>query len=209
MKADPRGVLTGTHFIDGDHACCEGALAAGARFAAGYPITPSTEVVERFASRVPTIGGTFIQMEDELAASITLQGAVWGGAKAFTFTSGPGFSLMMEHIGYGGILIIEQDMVRVSDLTKEVQVHNIPATPIAEELGKRMVLNSVMVGFFTAVTHLLDADAVRKAVADSVPPSFLKLNLRAFEKGLESGTTALTTTTNTADAELQVQYLPE
>ena len=47
MKADPRGVLTGTHFIDGDHACCEGALAAGARFAAGYPITPSTEVVER------------------------------------------------------------------------------------------------------------------------------------------------------------------
>ncbi len=100
MKADPRGVLSGTHFMDGDHACCEGALAAGARFAAGYPITPSTEIVERFASRVPTVGGTFIQMEDELAASITLQGAVWGGAKAFTVTSGPGFSLMMEHIGY-------------------------------------------------------------------------------------------------------------
>ena len=88
MKADPRGVLTGTHFIDGDHACCEGALAAGARFAAGYPITPSTEVVERFAQRVPTVGGCFIQMEDELAASITLQGGVWGGAKAFTVTSG-------------------------------------------------------------------------------------------------------------------------
>jgi 2-oxoglutarate ferredoxin oxidoreductase subunit alpha len=103
MKADPRGVLTGIHFIDGDHACCEGALAAGARFASGYPITPSTEVVERFASRVPTVGGTFIQMEDELAASITLQGAVWGGAKAFTVTSGPGFSLMMEHIGYAAM----------------------------------------------------------------------------------------------------------
>jgi 2-oxoglutarate ferredoxin oxidoreductase subunit alpha len=103
MKADPRGVLTGTHFIDGDHACCEGALAAGARFAAGYPITPSTEIVERFASRVPTVGGSFIQMEDELAASITLQGAVWGGAKAFTVTSGPGFSLMMEHIGYAAM----------------------------------------------------------------------------------------------------------
>ncbi len=100
MKADPRGVLTGVHFMDGDHACCEGALAAGARFAAGYPITPSTEIVERFANRVPMIGGTFIQMEDELAASIALQGAVWGGAKAFTVTSGPGFSLMMEHIGY-------------------------------------------------------------------------------------------------------------
>jgi len=103
MKADPRGVLTGVHFLDGDHACCEGALAAGARFAAGYPITPSTEVVERFAARVPTVGGTFIQMEDELAASITLQGAVWGGAKAFTVTSGPGFSLMMEHIGYAAM----------------------------------------------------------------------------------------------------------
>jgi 2-oxoglutarate ferredoxin oxidoreductase subunit alpha len=93
-------VLTGTHFLDGDHACCEGALAAGARFSAGYPITPSTEVVERFAARVPTIGGKFIQMEDELAASICIQGAVWAGAKAFTVTSGPGFSLMMEHIGY-------------------------------------------------------------------------------------------------------------
>jgi 2-oxoglutarate/2-oxoacid ferredoxin oxidoreductase subunit alpha len=103
MKADPRGVLTGTHFMDGDHACCEGALAAGARFAAGYPITPSTEVVERFAQRVPTVGGCFIQMEDELAASIALQGGVWGGAKAFTVTSGPGFSLMMEHIGYAAM----------------------------------------------------------------------------------------------------------
>jgi len=100
MHADPAGVLTGSHFLDGDHACCEGCLAAGARFSSGYPITPSTEVVERFAQRVPTVGGTFIQMEDELAASIALQGAVWGGAKAFTVTSGPGFSLMMEHIGY-------------------------------------------------------------------------------------------------------------
>jgi len=103
VNADPRGVLTGVHFIDGDHACCEGALAAGARFAAGYPITPSTEVVERFAARVPTVGGCFIQMEDELAASIALQGAVWGGAKAFTVTSGPGFSLMMEHLGYAAM----------------------------------------------------------------------------------------------------------
>ena len=103
MKADPKGVLTGIHFIDGDHACCEGALAAGARFSSGYPITPSTEVVERFAARIPTVGGTFIQMEDELAASICLQGAVWGGAKAFTVTSGPGFSLMMEHIGYAAM----------------------------------------------------------------------------------------------------------
>jgi 2-oxoglutarate ferredoxin oxidoreductase subunit alpha len=103
MHADPKGVLTGVHFIDGDHACCEGTLAAGARFAAGYPITPSTEVVERFSSRIPTVGGLFIQMEDELAASIAIQGAVWGGAKAFTVTSGPGYSLMMEHIGYAAM----------------------------------------------------------------------------------------------------------
>ena len=99
MHADPKGVLTGVHFLDGDHACCEGALAVGARFAAGYPITPSTEVVERFAARIPTVGGVFIQMEDELAASIAIQGAVWAGTKAFTVTSGPGFSLMMEHVG--------------------------------------------------------------------------------------------------------------
>jgi 2-oxoglutarate ferredoxin oxidoreductase subunit alpha len=103
MHADPKGVLTGVHFLDGDHACCEGLLAAGARFSAGYPITPSTEVVERFAWRIPTVGGIFIQMEDELAASIAIQGAVWGGAKAFTVTSGPGFSLMMEHIGYAAM----------------------------------------------------------------------------------------------------------
>jgi 2-oxoglutarate ferredoxin oxidoreductase subunit alpha len=99
VKANPAAVLTGPHFLDGDQACCEGALAAGANFAAGYPITPSTEVVERFAARIPTVGGLFIQMEDELASSIAILGAAWAGAKVFTVTSGPGFSLMMEHIG--------------------------------------------------------------------------------------------------------------
>lgn len=113
----------------------------------------------------------------------------------------------------GGILIVEQDLVRVSDLSvssnKEIQVYSVPATRIAEVLGKRMVLNSVMVGFFTAVTHLLDPDAVGKAVADSVPPSFRELNLKAFEKGVEYGITALIATANPADAELQMQYSPE
>jgi 2-oxoglutarate ferredoxin oxidoreductase subunit alpha len=103
MKADPRGVLTGPHFIDGDHACSEGAIAAGCRFVAGYPITPSTEVVERIAQRFPLVGGMFIQMEDEIASSIAIQGAVWAGKKAMTVTSGPGFSLMMEHIGYAAM----------------------------------------------------------------------------------------------------------
>ena len=103
MKADPKGVLTGSHYLDGDHACSEGALAAGCRFAAGYPITPSTEIVERIAVRFPHVGGTFIQLEDELAASIAVIGGVWGGAKALTVTSGPGFSLMMEHIGFAAM----------------------------------------------------------------------------------------------------------
>jgi 2-oxoglutarate/2-oxoacid ferredoxin oxidoreductase subunit alpha len=100
LKADPKGVMTGVHFMDGDHAACEGALAAGCRFVAGYPITPSTEIVERFASRIPTVGGVFIQLEDEIASSMAIQGAVWGGKKVMNVTSGPGLSLMMEHLGY-------------------------------------------------------------------------------------------------------------
>jgi len=109
----------------------------------------------------------------------------------------------------GGIMIVEQDMVRVSDLKQGIQVYSVPATRIAEELGKRMVLNTVMVGFFTAITHLLDPDAVRKAVADSVPPSFRELNLKAFEKGLEYGTTALTAIPNPADADMETEYSRE
>jgi 2-oxoglutarate/2-oxoacid ferredoxin oxidoreductase subunit alpha len=103
-KANPKAVLTGSHYLDGDHACTEGALSAGCDFIAGYPITPSTEVVERFARRIPTIGGTFIQMEDEIASIMAILGAVWGGAKAMTVTSGPGFSLMMESIGLAAML---------------------------------------------------------------------------------------------------------
>jgi 2-oxoglutarate ferredoxin oxidoreductase subunit gamma len=89
----------------------------------------------------------------------------------------------------GGTLIVEQDLVRVTDLKPNTKVYSVPATRLAEELGKRMVLNSVMVGFFTAVTHLLEKDAVYKAVADSVPSAFRDLNLKAFEKGFEYGMT--------------------
>ncbi|MFC2156658.1 2-oxoacid:acceptor oxidoreductase subunit alpha [Acidobacteriota bacterium] len=99
VKADPKGVLTGSHYLDGDYALAEGALAAGCRFFGGYPITPSTETAEHFSERIPHVGGVFIQMEDELASIISLIGAVWGGMKAMTVTSGPGFSLMMENIG--------------------------------------------------------------------------------------------------------------
>lgn len=104
MKADPKGVLTGEHYLDGDFACAEGALAAGCRFFAGYPITPSTEVAERYVSRIPMVGGIFIQMEDELASMAALVGAAWGGKKAMTVTSGPGFSLMMENIGLAAMM---------------------------------------------------------------------------------------------------------
>ncbi len=104
MKADPKGVLTGEHYLDGDHACTEGALSAGCRFFAGYPITPSTEVAERFCARIPYVGGLFIQMEDELASMAAIVGAAWGGKKSMTVTSGPGFSLMMENIGLAAMM---------------------------------------------------------------------------------------------------------
>ncbi|MEW6070789.1 MAG: 2-oxoacid:acceptor oxidoreductase subunit alpha [Candidatus Thermoplasmatota archaeon] len=87
-------------FLSGNEACAEGAILAGCRFFAGYPITPSTEIAERMALRLPQVGGKFIQMEDELAALGACIGASWAGAKAMTATSGPGFSLMQENIGY-------------------------------------------------------------------------------------------------------------
>ena len=100
------------------------------------------------------------------------------------------YNRFADELKPGGILIIEEDLVRVSDLKGHPRVYAIPATRFAEELGKRMVLNSVMVGFFTSVTKLLSADAVRKAVADSVPAAFRELNLKAFDKGYEYGLTA-------------------
>jgi 2-oxoglutarate ferredoxin oxidoreductase subunit alpha len=104
VKADPAGVLTGAHYLDGDFACGEGAMAAGCRFVAGYPITPSTEVVERISRRFPMMGGTFIQMEDELASMAAVVGGSWTGTKSMTVTSGPGFSLMMENIGLAAMM---------------------------------------------------------------------------------------------------------
>jgi len=98
------GQRTGEFFLSGDEACAEGALAAGCRFFAGYPITPATEIAEHMSERLPEVGGTYIQMEDELASMAAVLGAAWGGARAMTATSGPGFSLMMENIGLGAML---------------------------------------------------------------------------------------------------------
>ena len=90
----------GLRMWQGNHACAEGAIAAGCRFFAGYPITPSTEIAEILARRLPLIGGNFIQMEDEIAAMGAIIGASLGGVKSMTATSGPGFSLKQENIGF-------------------------------------------------------------------------------------------------------------
>jgi 2-oxoglutarate ferredoxin oxidoreductase subunit alpha len=89
-----------TRFIQGDAACAYGALYGGCDFFAGYPITPASEIAEVLASELPNFGGYCIQMEDEIASVGAMIGAVWAGAKAMTATSGPGFSLMQENIGY-------------------------------------------------------------------------------------------------------------
>lgn len=94
-------VLTGEHYTSGNEAIAEGCLAAGCRFFGGYPITPSSEIAERMARRLPQLDGVFIQMEDEIASIATVLGASWAGKKAMTATSGPGFSLMMENLGLG------------------------------------------------------------------------------------------------------------
>lgn len=86
--------------MQGNLACAEAAMAAGCRFYAGYPITPSSEIAEHLARRLPALGGKCIQMEDEIASIAAVIGASVGGVKAMTATSGPGFSLMQENIGY-------------------------------------------------------------------------------------------------------------
>lgn len=136
---------------------------------------------------------------------------------AYPYVTQPDIMVVMSQEAYnrfapelkdGGTLIVEQDLVRVTGLDekKEIKVYGIPATRIAESLGKKMVLNSVMVGFFTALTGLLDPDAVRKAVADSVPSNFRELNLQAFDKGFECGSTA---SPNTVETELEAESVTE
>ena len=105
-----------TRLMQGDEACAEGAIAAGCRFCAGYPITPATEIVETLSRRLPQVGGKFIQMEDELASIAAVIGASVGGAKALTATSGPGFSLMQENIGYAAMSEIPCVIVDVQRL---------------------------------------------------------------------------------------------
>ncbi|MCG4585954.1 2-oxoacid:acceptor oxidoreductase subunit alpha, partial [Anaerosalibacter bizertensis] len=99
--------------MQGNEACVEGALAAGMRFYAGYPITPSTEIAEISAAKLPRIGGKFIQMEDEIASMGAVIGASLTGLKSMTATSGPGFSLKQENIGYAAMAEIPCVIVNV------------------------------------------------------------------------------------------------
>lgn len=99
-------------FVQGNEACAKGAIAAGCRFFAGYPITPSTEIAENLSIELPKVGGSFVQMEDEIASAGAIIGASWGGAKSMTATSGPGISLMQENIGYA--FMTETPMVIVN-----------------------------------------------------------------------------------------------
>ncbi len=106
MSAAPR-------LVQGNAACAAGALAAGCRFYAGYPITPSSEIAEEMARRLPALGGVFVQMEDELASLAAVIGASLGGMRAMTATSGPGFSLMQEHIGFAAMAEVPCVIVNV------------------------------------------------------------------------------------------------
>ncbi|KAA3641363.1 MAG: 2-oxoacid:acceptor oxidoreductase subunit alpha, partial [Armatimonadetes bacterium] len=92
--------MPGEKLIQGNEACVMGAIASGCNFYGGYPITPSSEIAEHMVRRMPKVGGVSIQMEDEISALASIIGASIAGSKAMTATSGPGFSLMQEHIGF-------------------------------------------------------------------------------------------------------------
>jgi len=113
--------------MQGNEACAEGAIAAGCRFFAGYPITPATEIAEIMARRLPQIGGKFIQMEDEIASIAAVIGGSVGGAKSMTATSGPGFSLMQENIGYAAMAEIPCVIVNVQRVGPSTGLPTQPA----------------------------------------------------------------------------------
>ncbi len=113
--------------MQGNEACAEGAISAGVRFYAGYPITPSTEIAERMAARLPGLGGVFIQMEDEIASMAAVIGASIGGKRTLTATSGPGFSLKQENIGYAVMAEIPCVIVNVQRMGPSTGVPTAPS----------------------------------------------------------------------------------
>jgi len=117
------------------------------------------------------------------------------------------YSIFAPQVRENGTLIIEQDLVRVDTIPTGVRVYSCPATRLAEELGKKMVLNIVMVGFFGAVTGLLQPDALRSAIADSVPEAYRDLNRGAFDKGYEYGIKTLRGEIPVEETEIEVATL--
>jgi 2-oxoglutarate ferredoxin oxidoreductase subunit alpha len=161
--SERRGLLTGEHFMLGDHACAEGAILAGCRFFAGYPITPATEIAERMSVRMPQVGGVYIQMEDELASMNAILGASWAGIKSMTATSGPGFSLMMENLGLG--IMLETPCVLVN-----VQ-RGGPSTGLPTLVGQQDMMQARW------GSH---GDYEIIALSPSSPQEFFDLTIRAF-----------------------------
>lgn len=113
--------------MQGNEACAEAALDAGCRFFAGYPITPATEIAEILAARLPEVGGTFIQMEDELASMAAVIGASIGGKKALTASSGPGITLKQENLGYAAMVEIPCVIVNVQRGGPSTGLPTLPA----------------------------------------------------------------------------------
>ncbi len=158
-----QGLLTGEHFLLGDYAAAEGAILAGCRFFAGYPITPATEIAERMSTRLPQVDGIYIQMEDELASMNAILGASWAGVKSMTATSGPGFSLMMENLGLG--IMLETPCVVV-----DVQ-RGGPSTGLPTLVGQQDMMQARW------GTH---GDYEIIALSPSSPQELFDLTIRAF-----------------------------
>lgn len=159
---NPR-LLTGVHLMQGQEACAEGAIAAGVNLFAGYPITPATEIAERLSWRLPQAGGIYLQGADELDSLTIVIGAVWGGFKAMTATSGNGICLMQENIGYAAMTeapCVIVDMMRAG-----------PGTGIATKSGQ---------GDIYQVRYGSNGDYSIIAMAPESPQEMFDLTLEAF-----------------------------
>jgi 2-oxoglutarate ferredoxin oxidoreductase subunit alpha len=156
-------VLTGTHFEMGNWACTEGAIAAGCDFAAGYPITPASEVADWLAVRLPAAGGTFLQTEDEISAICSAIGASWAGCKAMTVTSGPGISLMQENIGFA---VATETPLVIVDVQRFGPSTGVPSVGLA--------------GDMVQVARGSHGDYQIIAVCPESPQEMFDLTLRAF-----------------------------
>jgi 2-oxoglutarate ferredoxin oxidoreductase subunit alpha len=129
--ADAKRINTGTHFMMGNQACTEGVIAAGCGFAAGYPITPASEVFNSLAKQLPKAGGTLLQTEDEISAVCAAIGASWAGLKSFTVTSGPGISLMQENIG---MAVATETPLVIVDVQRLGPSTGVPAVGMAGDM---------------------------------------------------------------------------